>query len=701
VIILQELLLWRSAKQKCSETAYFFNSALRTKKISVSASGFLPVILFFLHHLSFGQSIWTNPITGTNPNASNPYTTGQTVNANIAVGGIGRGAGATSTNANDRYNASSWNTGAIDLTAYFEFTLTPNAGCEIDFISFVYTGQASGTGPTSFAFRSSLDGFTANVGAPTATGVTINLSAAAYQDVTTAITFRIYAWGASASTGTWSVNDFTFNGAVTCGCSGLVAQPTAEVTADTVSSISCTSALIGWTASVDADNVLVAISTGVVTDDPVDGTAYSASGTFGSGEELLAGDAQYVIYNGTGTSVTVTGLSPGTTYNYAIFGYDGTDPDCEENYLAGGVFGSFTTLVGCSTPQITSLMINSCNGSNEGTDELIVFENGSDPVNIGDMVIDLPNTSWCNSGCGSNLIVNNSTYVTDLNAMAGCALFVYADPIPAGATVIIFTGDPPSTVLDYSSQCGAPGAPFYVMFLDNSSITGNFANTGGTPKTVDITFGPGITDGVSYIPDNAASTDGASVFYDDAGNPAYFTSGGCVYPLAVRLQSFSAKFDGHAVALSWTSFTESNSDYFAIQRSADGVQFENIGFKNAAGNSNQPVSYNFFDEDVPVDPVLYYRLAIVDLNGITIYSELIAVNTAAFRVSYENGNLVACSVIPGDQPRVINVYDLHGSLVVSSFIQSCESLGPVLPGLYIVEIPELGYRWKIACFSGL
>ena len=102
---------------------------------------------------SWGQSIFTNPITGTNPNTSNPYTTGQTFDANITVSGIGRGTGISGSNANDRYNASGWSTGALDANDYFYFTLTPNSGKKINFLSFVYTGQASGTGPITFAFR--------------------------------------------------------------------------------------------------------------------------------------------------------------------------------------------------------------------------------------------------------------------------------------------------------------------------------------------------------------------------------------------------------------------------------------------------------------------------------------------------------------------------------------------------------------------
>jgi len=164
-------------------------------------------------------NIWTNPITGTNPNLSNPYTTGDVADSNITVSGIGRGSGITGSNANNRYNASSFNTASIDLDAYFTFTLTPDSGYEIDFNSFNVTFQNSATGPLNLAFRSSVDGFASNIwttnwsGAAT-TAHTISLSGASYQDITNAIEFRLYGWGASAGTGTGSVNDFIFNGNV-------------------------------------------------------------------------------------------------------------------------------------------------------------------------------------------------------------------------------------------------------------------------------------------------------------------------------------------------------------------------------------------------------------------------------------------------------------------------------------------------------
>jgi hypothetical protein len=101
--------------------------------------------------VGWGQSIFMNPITGTNPNSVNPYITGQTVAPNITVSGIGRSTGITGVNANDRYNASGWNVTSLATTKYFQFTLTPSAGYQINFIAFNYTSQASGSGPTQFA----------------------------------------------------------------------------------------------------------------------------------------------------------------------------------------------------------------------------------------------------------------------------------------------------------------------------------------------------------------------------------------------------------------------------------------------------------------------------------------------------------------------------------------------------------------------
>lgn len=183
---------------------------------------YLSGLLFFLVIQGMAQVLLNNVINDANPSAYNPFTLGQTVAGNITASGIGRGSGISGNAGSNRYNAANWSTGSMDMNDYFEFTFTPAAGYEIDFTSFVYTAQKSGTGPSSYAFRSSVDGFVSNIGSPGQTSGNISLTAAAYQNISGPITFRYYAWGASGSTGTYSINDFSFNGNVSLAVSNAI-----------------------------------------------------------------------------------------------------------------------------------------------------------------------------------------------------------------------------------------------------------------------------------------------------------------------------------------------------------------------------------------------------------------------------------------------------------------------------------------------
>ena len=192
---------------------------MKILKRALSAASVLAILALATPDKAQAQSIWTNAITDSNPSASNPFTTGQTSNANITVSGIGRGTGINANAGSNRYNANGWNSASFDANDYFTFTLDANTGFEIDFVSFVYSAQLS-SGSINLAFRSSLDNYATNIGTPTSTGATISLSGAAYQNLTAPITFRLYGWGASAGTTTFSVNDFTFNGTVSAAVTG-------------------------------------------------------------------------------------------------------------------------------------------------------------------------------------------------------------------------------------------------------------------------------------------------------------------------------------------------------------------------------------------------------------------------------------------------------------------------------------------------
>lgn len=200
-------------------------------RYTVTSGGCSTIASTAINVLTAGVGIWTNAINGTNPSTTNPFTAGQIVSTNLSVSGIGF-TGVASNPANNRFNTRSWDASpAVNTGKYIYFTLTPDAGYAIDFTSFVYTGTSSGTGPTGLTIRSSVDGYSSNIGTPATTGASISLTGAAYQNITSPITFRVYATGATDATGTYSINDFTFYGTMRVLCTSPTAiefasQPT-------------------------------------------------------------------------------------------------------------------------------------------------------------------------------------------------------------------------------------------------------------------------------------------------------------------------------------------------------------------------------------------------------------------------------------------------------------------------------------------
>lgn len=76
---------------------------------------------------------------------------------------------------------------------------------------------------------------------------------------------------------------------------------------------------LSWANGSCFDEILVvAKATSAVTVSPSgDGTAYTANADFGSGTDL--GGSEFAVFKGSGTSVTITGLTNGTTYHFTAF----------------------------------------------------------------------------------------------------------------------------------------------------------------------------------------------------------------------------------------------------------------------------------------------------------------------------------------------------------------------------------------------
>ncbi len=474
----------------------------------------LLILLFSVVTVSvYGQSIFTNPITGTNPNTTNPYVIGQIINPNITVSGIGRGAGITGTNANDRYNTTGWSIGVIDLTDYFEFTLTPTAGFKIDFASFVYTGQVS-AGTPNFSFRSSVDGFTTDIGLPTTTGATISLAGAAYQNINSAITFRLYAYGLAASTTTYSINDFTFNGLVnpigiisatngdwylgSTWVGGVVPTDAQSAVVDHfVTSIAPITRDAGTYTIINAGKSL-AISGGTYTNN---GTT-SVAGTFEIGTGGYAAGNNFIYNTTTGT------LNFNTVGNYVVNATDAYWPvvngPANVNVLSSGmtlntganriVSGLFTTassgLFAVNFPAATLTLNGTCRIDFGGA-----FGNAPIFGNASTLIYNSAGTygrglEWAANGVGTigvtpgypnNLQISNSTIIDYNNgtpsnkAIAGNLL------IDAGSSLYLDFGPPLASNGDLTVAGNVTNNGNFTLaddVGDDLYLGGNFVNTG-------------------------------------------------------------------------------------------------------------------------------------------------------------------------------------------------------------------------------
>ena len=101
--------------------------------------------------------------------------------------------------------------------------------------------------------------------------------------------------------------------------------------------------------------------------------------------------------------------------------------------------------------------------------------------------------------------------------------------------------------------------------------------------------------------------------------------------LPVTLVSFDGLAYGNYNLLEWSTASEINNDYFILERSSNGVIFEEIVTINGNGNSNTLMEYNYI-HNFP-DELEYYRLKQLDFDGKYEYSNIIA-------ISSKNGNNV-------------------------------------------------------------
>jgi hypothetical protein len=156
--------------------------------------------------------------------------------------------------------------------------------------------------------------------------------------------------------------------------------------------------------------------------------------------------------------------------------------------------------------------------------------------------------------------------------------------------------------------------------------------------------------GGSWMETSSGSSAGAGPLYSKiSGIVTSFspfgvgTAGG---PLPIELLNFNGKCNEGAVRIEWNTISETNNDYFTIEKSTKGIYFEPIGIVYSAGNSSSLKKY-LFNDPQPITEMNYYRLKQTDYNGDHKYSDIISISV--------------CSI---QETSIVNIYNVAGTLTL-------------------------------------
>jgi hypothetical protein len=104
-----------------------------------------------------------------------------------------------------------------------------------------------------------------------------------------------------------------------------------------------------------------------------------------------------------------------------------------------------------------------------------------------------------------------------------------------------------------------------------------------------------------------------------------FVYNSCNTALPVQFLNISAYRQEAGVIIDWATASETNNRGFFIQKSINGVDFEDIGFVEGEGDSKTQRDYSFYDKDA--NQFIYYRIKQVDYDETFAYSKVVTVQT--------------------------------------------------------------------------
>lgn len=273
----------------------------------------------------------------------------------------------------------------------------------------------------------------------------------------------------------------------------------------------------------------------------------------------------------------------------------------------------------------------------------------------------------------SNLVLNKTPYPGNPNG--GCNY-----TITMNYTVVFSGPNQPGSLWTLQGYVRCNESSYFDLPESASSgtVTSATASYNGNPANLTLSMicnkldieiqGPGISYSVVTIP--------------IGGN------GGGALP--IELLDFKAQANGQQVDLTWSTGTERDNDYFTIEKTTDGINYETVAQVAGAGSSTSRKDYAFTDY-APSTGTSYYRLKQTDYNGATELFEVIAVEIAKTGIvsnvfpNPATDSRVSVSVAKTGSMVQVNLYNLFGQLVSTQTIDAVSTRAE-----QTLELPENG-----------
>ncbi len=224
------------------------------------------------------------------------------------------------------------------------------------------------------------------------------------------------------------------------------------------------------------------------------------------------------------------------------------------------------------------------------------------------------------------------------------------------------TGDYDFAIYGPNVTCGSLGSP--VRCTDSGVTGGTGMDNVAGDATEDVTGDSWLANlfvvaGEEYflVVDEWSPNSAGGYSMSWAGSTASLD---CVI-LPVELSEFSSEYNPElgVVDLLWTTESERDNDYFEVERSVNGTDYEVINKVKGAGNTQMETQY-YVEDPNPFVGINYYRLKQVDFDGNFKYSEVKSVN-----ILDDAYDLMSVFPNPADNVTevIFNSYDNKGAIL--------------------------------------